>query len=248
MVHRKDKNMAETKRGRKPNTAKKVEDEKTVEVEKVVSTEDVLAEAKAENKALQEQLAQMKDMMAQLQLQINSQSQIAQPQVVIQQQSNATRTVKVISLIDNTYIMSTKPLGQGTVYRFDKYGDFKNVKFQDLQDILAINSKQFENGMAVLASKEDYDDLQIGYMYDMVLDKDRMDDVIKLQSDADVDIILGMAKEMQEKVYSIIAGKIADGVSYDFNKIKRLEKEGTGDIQEFIKMKEEMKEVEEDAE
>lgn len=240
--------MAETKRGRKPNTAKKNEIDTTVEAEKTIDTQDMLADAKAENKFLQEQLAQMQAMMAQLQSQINSQSQVAQPQVVIQQQSNATRTVKVISLIDNTYIMSTKPLGQGTVYRFDKYGDFKNVKFQDLQDILAINSKQFENGMAVLASKEDYDDLQIGYIYDMVLDKDRMDDVIKLQSDTDVDIILGMSEEMQEKVYSIIADKIANGISYDFNKIKRLEKEGLGNIQDYIKMKEEMKEVEEDAE
>lgn len=240
--------MAETKRGRKPNTAKKNEIDTTVEAEKTIDTQDMLADAKAENKFLQEQLAQMQAMMAQLQSQINSQSQVAQPQVVIQQQSNATRTVKVISLIDNTYIMSTKPLGQGTVYRFDKYGDFKNVKFQDLQDILAINSKQFENGMAVLASKEDYDDLQIGYIYDMVLDKDRMDDVIKLQSDIDVDIILGMSEEMQEKVYSIIADKIANGISYDFNKIKRLEKEGLGNIQDYIKMKEEMKEVEEDVE
>lgn len=240
--------MAETKRGRKPNTAKKNEIDTTVEAEKTVDAQDMLADAKAENKFLQEQLAQMQAMMAQLQSQINSQSQVAQPQVVIQQQSNATRTVKVISLIDNTYIMSTKPLGQGTVYRFDKYGDFKNVKFQDLQDILAINSKQFENGMAVLASKEDYDDLQIGYIYDMVLTKDRMDDVIKLQSDADVDIILGMSEEMQEKVYSIIADKIANGISYDFNKIKRLEKEGLGNIQDYIKMKEEMKEIEEDAE
>lgn len=240
--------MAETKRGRKPNTAKKNEIDTTVEAEKTIDTQDMLADAKAENKFLQEQLAQMQAMMAQLQSQINSQSQVVQPQVVIQQQSNATRTVKVISLIDNTYIMSTKPLGQGTVYRFDKYGDFKNVKFQDLQDILAINSKQFENGMAVLASKEDYDDLQIGYIYDMVLDKDRMDDVIKLQSDTDVDIILGMSEEMQEKVYSIIADKIANGISYDFNKIKRLEKEGLGNIQDYIKMKEEMKEVEEDVE
>lgn len=242
--------MAETKRGRKPSATKKVESEKPiVDVEKVVSTEDILENTKAENKALQEQLAQMQAMMAQLQSQINAQAQAnVQPQVVIQQQSNITRTVKVISLIDNTYVMSTKPLGQGTVYRFDKYGDFKNVKFQDLQDILAINSKQFENGMAVLSSKEDYDDLQIGYIYDMVLNKERMDDVIKLQSEADVDIILGMSEEMQEKVYSIIAGKIADGVSYDFNKIKRLEKEGLGNIQEFIKMKEEMKEIEEDIE
>lgn len=149
-----------------------------------------------------------------------------QSKVTITQNKDLTRTVKVICMMNNLYNLSTKPLGNGKVFTFRKFGESKNIKFTDMQEIIEIYKKDFEKGKAILGSRQDYEDLNIGYAYDDVLTKEQMDKLIALENDECVDSILGMDEDMQEKVAFLIAERMSKGLPYDFNRIKRLEDEG----------------------
>lgn len=161
-----------------------------------------------------------------------------QSQVTITQNKDLTRTVKVICMVNNLYNLSTKPLGGGKVFTFRKFGESKNIKFTDMQEILEIYKKDFEKGKAILGTKQDYEDLNIGYAYDGVLTKDQMDKLIALENDECVESIIGMDEDMQEKISFLIAERMSKGLPYDFNRIKRLEDEGIY-IQEKSKQLEE---------
>lgn len=217
--------MAEQKtvatKGRKPST-------KTTTEEPIVVNNDLQTEldkTKKEKDDLANMLKLMQEQMAQMQEQINNKNN-NNGNVIINQNDNLTRTVEVISLIGNTYNLCTQPLGQGKVYTFEKFGEKKSIRFSDMQDILTLVTPQFEEGFAVLTNKKDYDDLGIGYIYDNVMSKDKLEKLILLKDEDSVDIILELNEDMQDKVVELIARNISNGVSYDYNKIKQLEDEG----------------------
>lgn len=203
------------KRGRKPKTE--------TETKKV----DVNKDLEKENSELLKMIAQMKNQMDAMQEQIDNQKNNDGGKVVIQQNDTLTRTVKVYSMLPYTYNLTTRPMGKGgKVYTFKGFGESKSIRFTDMQDILTLKLNQFEEGYAILDSKKDYEDLGIGYIYDEVMSKDKMEKLISLESQECVDIILGMSEDQQRRIADIVARKITNGFSYDYNRIKELEDEG----------------------
>lgn len=209
----------------------------TKEAKNTVAKKETVVEDKKDNE-LEKQNAELLDLIKSMKEEINNlkAQQSIQPQVIVQQSANndLTRTVKVTSLIGNTYFLSTQPNGKGASFRFDNYGDSLNIKFTDMQSILQIYGKQFEEGYAVLGSQKDYEDLGVGYMYDMVLSKDKFDKLLQLKSDSDVDIILNFSDDMLDNILRIIAERIKKGANYDYNIINRLQKET--DLEGYIKL------------
>lgn len=188
---------------------------------------------KAKNDEMAEMLSLMKEQMKAMQSQIAQQNQ-TMPTVVLEQNKDITRTVKVTSLIGNLITLSTMRNGNksGQTYRFEAYGQTRPILFSHLQQILNHHSKQFEDGKVVLSSEQDYNDLGIGYIYNSVALKEKIDELVKLKDDSSVDAILSMNENMIEKITDMIAKNMANGVSYDFNKIKALKEEGY-DIEEL---------------
>ena len=160
------------------------------------------------------------------------QSQMNQPQmmpnIVLEQNKDITRTVKVTSLVGNVLTLSTMKNGNkaGRTYKFDRYGHTQNILFSDMQSILIYHTKQFENGLVMLSLEKDYNDLGIGYIYNSVAHKEVIDEIVLLKEDNAIDTIFDMNEEMQEKIVDLIAQNLANGVSYDYNKIKELKDEG----------------------
>lgn len=214
----------------RPST-KKVE--KTVEVAEVKIEEKIGVTVDAEKEALKEQNKKMEEMMAKMQEQMaQMQSQMNQPQmmpnIVLEQNKDITRTVKVTSLVGNILTLSTMKNGNkaGRTYKFEKYGHTQNILFSDMQSILIYHTKQFENGLVMLSTEKDYNDLGIGYIYNSVSHKEVIDEIVMLKDDNAIDTIFEMNEEMQEKIVDLIAQNLANGVSYDYNKIKQLKDEG----------------------
>lgn len=173
------------------------------------------------------------DLIKQMQKQIEQlQSQLAQaqshPNVVVQSNSDITRTVKVVSMLPHTYVLSVKsnPKEKGRTYVFDKFGEVKNIRFSDMVEIVNNYNSQFEKGYAILTSQKDYEDLGIGYIYNEVMNKEAVERLISLVDDNAVDTILNMDKDTAERFVALIARKMSEGYNYDFNKIKELEKNG----------------------
>lgn len=219
------------KKGR-PATKAKTETKPKTEVatsdneSETARLEKMLAEA---NKAMQE----MQEKMLEMQSQMNSST----PNVVVQSDSNLTRTVKVISMLASTYVLRTNadPRERGRSYVFEKFGDVQNIRFTDMVDIVNNYTSQFEKGWAILTSKKDYEDLGIGDFYNNILTKEQVENLICLSNDESVDIILDMDKETQEKIAELIAEKMNSGYAYDLNRIRELRDEGL-EIEEIAEL------------
>lgn len=193
-----------------------------------------LEQVKKEKDELAKMLKKMQAQMESLQNQFNAQNS-DNNNIVVTQSDNITRTVKVISLVPNTYNLTTQPNGRGKLYTFNKFGDSLNIRFTDMQDILNIYGQQFESGMAILTNKKDYDDLAIGYLWDSVITKDKLDRLLELKDEESIDAILNMDKDTQERIARIIAQKIFDGVNYNYNVIRDLEDNGI-EINSIVEM------------
>lgn len=193
-----------------------------------------LEQVKKEKDELAKMLKKMQAQMESLQNQFNAQNS-DNNNIVVTQSDNITRTVKVISLVPNTYNLTTQPNGRGKLYTFNKFGDSLNIRFTDMQDILNIYGQQFESGMAILTNKKDYDDLAIGYLWDSVISKDKLDRLLELKDEESIDAILNMDKDTQERIARIIAQKIFDGVNYNYNVIRDLEDNGI-EINSIVEM------------
>ena len=201
--------------------------------ENKIDLEAELENAKKEKESMNETLIALQKQLNELQNKLNEKEDNNGNQVVIKQNGDLTRTIKVISLLPNVYNLSTQPLGKGKLYQFKGFGDSHMIKFGDMQDILSLYLNQFEKGYAVLTNKQDYEDLGIGYIFDEVMSKEKVEKLVKLENQNAVDAILNMEEDMQDKIIGIIANKIADGYSYDYNRIKALEDAGL-EINELV--------------
>lgn len=213
----------EVKKVGRPST-KKVGDT----VEDKVKVADKEKEAlKKQNNEMADALKQMQEQMKLMQSQMLMQSQ-SQPNIVLEQNKDITRTVKVTSLVDNVLTLSTSKNGMKPCHttKFDKYGQTKSILFTQLQQMLSYHTGQFEIGKVILTSKQDYNDLGIGYIYDSIVLKDKIDEIVLLKEDDAIDAIFEMNEDMQEKIVDMIARRIVSGESYDYNKIKQLKDEG----------------------
>ena len=204
--------------GRPKKVVEEVIKDKTVDTEK--------EELKAKNDEMAEMLKQMQEQMKIMQAQISTPQSM--PNIVLEQNKDITRTVKVTSLVGNILTLSTMKNGNkaGKTYRFDKYGETQNILFTDMQAILVYHKRQFENGLVILSEDKDYNDLGIGYICNSAILKDKVDEIVMLKDDNAIDTIFDMNEEMQEKIVDLIAQNLAKGVSYDYNKIKKLKDEG----------------------
>ena len=187
---------------------------------------------KAENEALKKKI---NDIQAQIDRMLEIQSQ---PQTQFVNTSKANKTVKVTSLLSCAYVLNTSTDNKkGKTYTFEKFGDSKMIRMNDMVDILSLYQHQFEEGMAIFENRQDAIDLDVEYIFDLAPTKQYMERVILLKSYDDVDFILGLSKDMQENIMTLIAENIKNGVNYDYNIIEELKNEGLDITQLVDKLK-----------
>ena len=219
--------MAETKakRGRPPKSAitPKVEEKNTVN-----SQDEIIKQLMAQ---IEEQNAKMAEM--QKQIENNNQPQT----VVVNNENNSIRgkKVKVVNLMQNPLNISTEQNGNGRVYSFKNYGDSRLIKFDDLADIVASYPYTMEHGLAYICDKEVVEELGLTDDYAKLFDKERMDKVVKLREESDLDLFLGMDINLQESAAKRIAELINANEKMDYNYLRTI-KEKTGiDIEEIAR-------------
>ena len=218
--------MAETKRrGRPP----KSETTPKIEEKKIDNSQDELI------KKLMAQIEEQNAKMAEMQKQIENNNQ---PQtVVVNNENNSIRgkKVKVVNLMQNPLNISTEQNGNGRVYSFKNYGDSRLIKFDDLADIVASYPYTMEHGLAYICDKEVVEELGLADDYAKLFDKERMDKVVKLREESDLDLFLGMDINLQESAARRIAELINANERMDYNYL-RIIKEKTGiDIEEIAR-------------
>lgn len=216
--------MAETKRRGRP----KKSETPVVEEKKIDNSQEELI------KKLMAQLEEQNAKMAEMQKQIeNNKSQT----VVVNSDNNSIRgkKVKVVNLMQNTLNLSTEPNGGGRIFTFNNYGDSKLIKFDDLADIVSAYPYTMEHGLAFICDKEVVKELGLEDEYANLFDKEKMDKVVKLREESDLDLFLGMDINLQESAARRIAERINANERMDYNYLREI-KEKTGiDIEEIAK-------------
>lgn len=215
----------EVKKAGRPSTKAKVEDKVEVKDKEV----DTL---KAENSAMAEMMKQMQTQMAQMQAQLSA-SQSQPIYVTNESNSDATRTILVTGTLPFTQALTTEQFGRGRAYVLEGLYESKPIPFTDMQKIVINCEDMLKDGRILLKSQKDYEDLQIGYVYDLVPTLDSIKELVELKSSEVVSMICELSKDMQEGVVASIANNIINGKSYDYNIVKLLKDKGV-DIDKYV--------------
>ncbi len=232
--------MAETKK--KTTTANKTASKKKVDKDnniKEKAQEVIVSPLKTDAELENERLKiQIEEMAKQLQQLMTSMEKPTTNTVVVENNTQNTKNIKVTSMLNYVYSLSTQPYGKGRVYTFNKYLDTKLIKLNDLLDIINIYSEQFEKGYALLHSKEDYTLVGLDYVFESVFTKEKMANIVELKSEQDLEFILALEDDsIYESILSVIAEKVVKGYNYDMRLLSRLKTET--ELEEYIKAKQE---------
>lgn len=220
--------MAETTTKKKTaGRPKKVVEEIVNEEVKEVKTDDQSLLIKQ----LMEQIAEQNKKMEELQSKVNN-----EPQTVIRQDTNfGSKKIKCINLMHNPLNVSTEPNGMGRVYTFNNYGDSRMIKFDDIADIVASYPNTMENGLCYICDPKAVEVLGLTDEYKNIYDKETMDRIIWLREESDVDLFVGMEKNLQESTATEIAKLINSNERMDYNYLRKIKELCDIDIEEIAK-------------
>lgn len=214
--------MAETtKRGRKPKT--KVEETKVEVKEESTNNQDEII------KQLMAQIAEQNKKMAEMQAQITN----SQPTIIQQNGGFNSKKIKVINLMHNPLNISTEPNGKGRVYSFKNYGETKLIKYDDLVEIISSYPNTMEKGCAYICDKEAVESLGLTEEYKKLYDKETMDKIMWLREESDLDLFLGMDRNLQESMALEIAKLLNANEKIDYNYLREIKNKTGIDIEEI---------------
>ena len=209
--------MAETTKKTTSRTKKNTDTNSTT-----VDTNDIIAQLMAQIEAQNKQ-------MAELQEQIN-----AKQSVIIQSTNESdkfgTKKIKCINLMHNPVNISTEANGNGKVYTFEKYGDSRLIRFDEIADIVSAYPNTMEKGYVYIANKDAVEALGLTEDYEKVYDKETMDKLIMLREEVDLELFLGLDDNLMESAVVEIAKRINANEQVDYNYLARIKAETKYDI------------------
>ena len=192
-------------------------------------------------KQLMEQIAEQNKKMEELQSKINENNK----QDVVQNDNNfGIKKIKCINLMHNPLNISTEPNGMGRVYSFKNYGDSRMIKFDDIADIVASYPNTMEGGLCYICDPIAVEALGLSEEYKNIYNKEIMDRIVWLREESDVDLFIGMDKNLQESTSIEIAKLINSNERMDYNYLRRIKDECGIDIEGIAK---ELKELDKKA-
>lgn len=226
--------MAETttKRGRKPK--------QTTETKNIVE-----AKTNADND-MAEMLKQMQEQMAKLQKELNETKKAKEEattqnldlQTLVEAlkvnkgvDGNLPNYVTIISLVPNTYNLSTENNGKGTVFTFEELGESKIISLSNVQKIMGISAyrQQAEQGYFYIVEDGVNEYFRLNQVNNTI---DDIKNILSLNTEDCVDRFLNLNEKLQESLADRIALDISEGKKVDRNRVGEiLDKTGI-DIEE----------------
>lgn len=206
---------------------KKVEVIEEITIDKVEETTAIEDKEKEELKKKNDELAEM---LLKLQAQLNdvttkmATGMSTQP---VKESSLIGKKIKCINLMRNPLNVSTEPNGKGKMFEFQKYGETKLIKFDELSDIVSSYPNTTGQGLLYIANASAVEELGLSDEYENIHTKEMLDELIYLRRDMDVDVFVSMPKALQESTAVEIARLINANEAIDWNRQKKI-KDATG--------------------
>lgn len=158
------------------------------------------------------------------------------PQVIIQQDKGvASKKARCINLLNCELNVSTEPNGAGRVFTFNKYGDYKILRYDYIAEIFASYPYTMEHGLLYIADKDIVEELGLTDEYSKLYTKELIDELVYLRRESDVDLLIGMEENLRRTTIKRIAELFNANESYNFNYLRRIKEEIDVDIEEMAK-------------
>lgn len=194
-----------------------------------------MTEAKKAGRPPKEKVSEEKDLKKAAKELKEAQDLVATMAEEIRALKNVTpKKVKCISLAHHPVNVFTQPNLTGKQFRFIKYGQVMQIKYDDLLDILACYPKTMESGLIFICNREVVEDNGLGEAYERIYDKATMDEIVYMRKPSDADLVLGMSEDLRESAVIKIAQLYKSGEKMDANALLLLKEKGI-DIAEYAK-------------
>lgn len=227
--------MAETTKKKTGRPKKKVEEPiiETTNEEMVEKTEEVIIEDAPQNE--NDALASAMELIAKMQEELNALKAEKTEQVVIAPTPSAqSKKIKCVSISHHPVNVSTQPKLNGKVFKFGKYGQVVQMKYDELLEVLAAYPNTMETGLIYICDKDVVEDNGLADAYAHIYDKETMDKIVYLREESDADLIVGMNDELRESTIIKVIELYKSGERMDANALAIL-REHDIDIVELAK-------------
>ena len=210
---------------------KKVVKEEVVEDIKTTTTT-----AELENKQLRSEVDTLKDLVSQLMAQMQNTAPVAVTleSTVDDLDISPNKYVKVMSLRNHVLNLSTEGFGRGKPYKFTKYGQIRNIAYEDVSAIINAEESFHRKGAFIIlddivVKKNGIEELQAG-----ILTAEEINTLFDMDA-TEVGKIFGEASEMQkETIVSLLVARAVGGEELDYNKLRLMSKNYHTDIAKMI--------------
>ena len=211
----------------KENTTKKSTAKKTtVKKSTIKKADDKVKDLEKKNEELMAKLSQMMDLVTQL--------QSAQTEIPKSEKNNlqSNQKVRCYNLTHSMLSIAGNLEGTAKPRLFEKYGDSQLVRIGDLEEVYNAMPRVLENGLLYIANEKVYD--YFGIDTEKIYTKSVIDKIAKLETDEDLEILLGLDKIRFDSIISTIIENMVNGKGYDFNKLYRIKTKKGVDITKMV--------------
>ena len=207
----------------KEKTTKKSTTKKTTTKKSTTKkTDDKVKDLEKKNEELMAKLSQMMDLVSQLQTQTET------PKSKDNGGLQGNQKVRCYNLTHSMLSIAGNLEGTAKPRLFEKYGDSQLVRISELEEVYNAMPRVLENGLLYIADERVYD--YFGIDTEKIYTKSVIDKVAKLETDEDLEILLGLDKIRFDSIVSTIIENMVNGKGYDFNKLYRIKTEKGIDI------------------
>ena len=215
---------------------KKAVKEEVVEEVKVTEVKVQETKAEVENKQLRSEVDTLKDLVSQLMAQMQNTAPAATTleSVVDELDISPNKYVKVMSLRNHVLNLSTEGFGRGKPYKFTKYGQIRNISYEDVSAIINAEESFHRKGAFIIlddivVKKNGIEELQAG-----ILTAEEINTLFDMDA-TEVGTIFGSASDMQkETIVSLLITRAVNGEDLDYNKLRLMSKNYHTDIAKMI--------------
>jgi len=139
--------------------------------------------------------------------------------------------IPVMSLLPFALNLTTREGGQGSVKRFAKFGEIKNILYRDLLDIIEVNKNFLEAGYFYIMHPRFVRQNGLDDIYSKILTKEKIEEVLETNPKTCVDLYTSANEKQQEIIVQLLIDKIkANPDSVNLNVVDRISRLAKKDI------------------
>lgn len=132
--------------------------------------------------------------------------------------SNPTdEDILVISMCNWKLNLSTEPMGAGTIYAFDSFGEEQMIPKDDLKRIVKVNSKFAKEGLFYIADEDFIKSEKLSSVYSKLLDVDGMISLLNSNKNNFEKIFKSLSEIQKDTFIDLVSKKLLNNEEVDMN-------------------------------